>query len=175
MILNFFQRVIELKTVPRQGWKNKLGLNDVESVAEHTYSTAILSMIFSDLHGFDTEKIIKMALIHDLAESVIGDLTPNQIPKNKKNKLENAAMKQILKNLPKKISNDYYHIWDEYQKKSSNESILLHEIDKLEMALQAKFYQDQGISKKDLRSFFVTADAQITNKHLRHLFRSFLE
>ena len=123
MILNFFQRVMELKTVPRQGWKNKLGLNDVESVAEHTYSTAILSMIFSDLHGFDTEKIIKMALIHDLAESVIGDLTPNQIPKNKKNKLENTAMKQILKSLPKKISNDYYHIWDEYQKKSSNESI----------------------------------------------------
>ena len=102
MILNFFQRVMELKTIPRQGWKNKLGLNDVESVAEHTYSTAILSMIFSDLHGFDTEKIIKMALIHDLAESVIGDLTPNQIPKNKKNKLENAAMTQILKNLPKK-------------------------------------------------------------------------
>ena len=102
MILNFFQRVMELKTVPRQGWKNKLGLNDVESVAEHTYSTAILSMIFSDLHGFDTEKIIKMALIHDLAESVIGDLTPNQIPKNKKNKLENTTMKQILKNLPKK-------------------------------------------------------------------------
>ena len=102
MILNFFQRVMELKTVPRQGWKDKLGLNDVESVAEHTYSTAILSMIFSDLHGFDTEKIIKMALIHDLAESVIGDLTPNQIPKNKKNKLENTTMKQILKNLPKK-------------------------------------------------------------------------
>ena len=175
MILNFFRRVIELKTVPRQGWKDKLGLNDVESVAEHTYSTAILSMIFSDLHGFDTEKIIKMALIHDLAESVIGDLTPNQIPKNKKNKLENTTMKQILKNLPKKISNDYYHIWDEYQKKSSNESILLHEIDKLEMALQAKFYQDQGISKKDLRSFFATADSQITNKHLRQLLRSFLE
>ena len=175
MILNFFQRVIELKTVPRQGWKDKLRLNDVESVADHTYSTAILSMIFSDLHGFDTEKIIKMALIHDLAESVIGDLTPNQIPKNKKNKLENTTMKQILKNLPKKISNDYYHIWDEYQKKSSNESILLHEIDKLEMALQAKFYQDQGISEKDLRSFFATADSQITNKHLRQLLRSFLE
>ena len=76
---------------------------------------------------------------------------------------------------PKKISNDYYHIWDEYQKKSSNESILLHEIDKLEMALQAKFYQDQGISEKDLRSFFATADSQITNKHLRQLLRSFLE
>ena len=61
------------------------------------------------------------------------------------------------------------------KKKSSNESILLHEIDKLEMALQAKFYQDQGISEKDLRSFFATADSQITNKHLRQLLRSFLE
>ena len=175
MILNFFRRVIELKTVPRQGWKDKLGLNDVESVAEHTYSTAILSMIFSDLQGLDTEKIIKMALIHDLAESVIGDLTPDQIPKNKKNKLENTTMKQILKNLPKKISDNYYDIWNEYQKNSTDESILLHEIDKLEMGLQAKFYQTKGVSKKNLRSFFVTVDAQVTNKHLRQLLKSFLK
>ena len=99
MILNFFQRVMELKNVPIQGLKDNIGLNDVEYVAEHTYSTALLYMIFSDLHGFDTEKIIKMALIHDLAESVIGNLTHNQKPKNKKNKLENTTMKQILKKM----------------------------------------------------------------------------
>ena len=68
MLLNFFQKVLALKNVPRQGWKDKLQIDDVESVAEHTYSAAIMSMIYSDLYDFDTEKIIKMALLHDLSE-----------------------------------------------------------------------------------------------------------
>jgi len=94
MLLNFFQKVLALKNVPRQGWKDKLQIDDVESVAEHTYSAAIMSMIYSDLHGFDTEKIIKMALLHDLSESITGDLTPNKISKKSKQKKENLAMKQ---------------------------------------------------------------------------------
>ena len=155
MLLDFFQKVLALKNIPRQGWKDKLQIDNVESVAEHTYSTAIMSMIYSDLHEFDTEKIIKMALLHDLAESITGDLTPDKIPK--------------------KISNDYYHIWDEYQKKSSNESILLHEIDKLEMVFQAKYYYDKGYPKEKLRSFFQTANIEIKSKYLREMLSKFLE
>jgi len=105
MIENFFQKVLELKNVPRQGWKEKLGVNNPESVADHSYSTAVMSMILSDLQGLNSEKIIKMALLHDLAESIIGDITPDHITKNEKNSKENLVMKQILKNLPSKITN----------------------------------------------------------------------
>ena len=83
MLLNFFQKVLDLKNVPRQGWKDKLQIDNVESVAEHTYSAAIMSMIYSDLHELNTEKIIKMALLHDLSESIIGDLTPDEISKKR--------------------------------------------------------------------------------------------
>ena len=79
MIEKFFQKVLELKNVPRQGWKEKLEIINPESVAEHSYSTAAISMILSDLEGLNTEKIIKMALLHDLAESTIGDIIP-EIP-----------------------------------------------------------------------------------------------
>ncbi|MGE4650712.1 MAG: HD domain-containing protein, partial [Myxococcota bacterium] len=72
----FFQKVLELKNVPRQGWKEKLEIINPESVAEHSYSTATISMVLSDLKGLNTEKIIKMALLHDLAESIIGDIIP---------------------------------------------------------------------------------------------------
>ena len=75
-----------------------------------------MSMIYSDLHELDTEKIIKMALLHDLAESITGDLTPDKIPKKSKREKENLAMKQILSNIPNKISKSYYKIWDEYQR-----------------------------------------------------------
>jgi len=79
MLESFFQKILELKNIPRQGWKDKLDMDDVESVADHSYSTAIMSMVLSDLEGLDTEKIIRMALLHDLAESVIGDITPDKM------------------------------------------------------------------------------------------------
>ena len=175
MIENFFQKVLELKNVPRQGWKEKLGVNNPESVADHSYSTAVMSMILSDLQGLNSEKIIKMALLHDLAESIIGDITPDHITKNEKNSKENLVMKQILKNLPSKITEQYFEIWTEYQKNSSQEAILIHDIDKLEMAFQAKFYQDKGIPKEKLQTFFNTANKEIKNKNLRNILSNFIE
>ena len=175
MLLNFFQKVLELKNIPRQGWKDKLQIDDVESVAEHTYSTAIMSMIYSDLQKLDTEKIIKMTLLHDLAESITGDLTPDKISKKSKYEKENLAMKQILSNIPNKVSKSYYKIWDEYQNVSSEEAKLVHEIDKLEMVFQAKYYCDKGYPKEKLRSFFQTADIEIKSKYLREILSKFLE
>ena len=175
MIENFIEKVLELKDVPRQGWKEKLEMNNPESVADHSYSTTVMSMIFSDLAGLNNEKIIRMALLHDLAESIIGDITPNSITKNEKIIKENIAMKQILKNLPNKIAKQYFEIWNEYQKNSSEESKLLHDIDKLEMALQAKFYQNKGISKEKLETFFNTAMKEIKNKNLRNILSNFME
>ena len=175
MLESFFQKVLELKNIPRQGWKDKLDMDYVESVADHSYSTAMMSMVLSDLEDLDTEKIIKMALLHDLAESVIGDITPDKIKAERKINMENKAMIQILENLPSNISQQYIVLWDDFQKNSSKEANLLHEIDKLEMAFQAKFYLDEGISKEKLRSFFKTANNEIRNKQLRDILSSILE
>ena len=175
MIEKFFRKVLELKNVPREGWKEKLEIINPESVAEHSYSTAVISMILSDLEGLNTEKIIKMALLHDLAESIIGDIISGSITKNEKVRKENIAMKQILKNLPDKIAEPYFEIWNEYQKNSSQESRLLHDIDKLEMAFQAKFYQNKGIPKEKLQTFFNTAKKEIKSKNLRNILSNFME
>ena len=175
MLESFFQKVLELKNIPRQGWKDKLDMNNVESVADHSYSTAIMSMVLSDLEGFDTEKIIKMALLHDLAESIVGDMTPDKINDKRKINRENKAMKQILENLPSNLSQEYIVLWDDFQKNSSKEANFLHEIDKLEMAFQAKFYLDKGISKAKLRSFFETSNNEIKNKQLRNILIRILE
>ena len=175
MIEKFFEKVLELKNVPRQGWKEKLEIGNPESVADHSYSTTVLSMILSDMKGLDTEKIIRMALLHDLAESIIGDITPDHITKNEKIAKENHAIKQILKNLPDSITESYFEIWNDYQKKLSKEAILLHDIDKLEMAFQAKFYRDKGISKEKLQTFINTAKVEIKNKNLSNIISNFIE
>ena len=175
MIKKFFEIVLKLKNTPRRGWIEKLEINNPESVADHSYSTSIMSMVLSDLEGINSEKIIRMALLHDLAESITGDITPNTISNNKKIMKENLAMEEILKNLPDKIAKQYFEIWDEYQKRKSDEAILLHEIDKLEMVLQAKFYQKSGITKDKLLTFFNTANTEIKNKNLRHILSNIIE
>ena len=175
MLESFFQKVLELKNIPRQGWKDKLDMDDVESVADHSYSTAIMSMVLSDLEGLDTEKIIKMALLHDLAESIVGDIIPDKMNDERKINIENKAMLQILENLPSNVSQQYIALWDDFQKNFSKEANFLHEIDKLEMVFQAKFYLDKGIPKEKLRSFFKTANDEIKNEQLRNILSRILE
>ena len=164
-----------LKTVHREGWKENLQINYPESVADHSYSVSVMSMILADLEGLNTEKIIKMALLHDLAESIIGDITPSSMKNDDKNTKENHAMQKILMNLPNEIRKSYFKIWDEYQNNSSKESSLLHDIDKLEMAFQAKFYQESGISKEKLVTFYDTAKIGIKNKNLRNILSNIIE
>ena len=164
-----------LKTIHREGWKENLQINYPESVADHSYSVSVMSMILADLEGLNTEKIIKMALLHDLAESIIGDITPNSMKNDDKITKENQAMRTILTSLPNEIRKSYFKIWDEYQNNSSKESNLLHDIDKLEMAFQAKFYQESGIPNEKLVTFYNTAKMEIKNKNLRNILSNIIE
>ena len=175
MILDFFKTVINLKKIQRQGWIDKLSMNSPESVADHSYSMAMMGMIISDLENYNSEKIIKMILLHDLAESKIGDYTPGQIDFDKKNEIENTAFLKILEDLPMPIKSQYQNIWKEYQENISPESQLVHQIDRLEMALQAKTYQDEGHPPEKLELFFESAKKDISHPKLKEIFRNIIE
>ncbi len=175
MILDFFKTAVNLKKIQRKGWMDKLSISNPESVADHSYSMAIMGMFISDLENYDTEKIIKMILLHDLAESEIGDYTPGQIPLEKKNDLENKAFLKISENLPDLIKVKYLDIWNEYQENNSQESKMVHQLDRLEMALQAKTYENEGHAKEKLESFFESAKNEISHPKLKELFRNIME
>jgi len=175
MILDFFKTAANLKNISRQGWIDKLSLDSPESVADHSYSMAIMSMVISDLENYNSEKILKMVLLHDLAESKIGDYTPDQISKEKKKELENKAFFEIVRNLPDRVRIQYLKIWEEYQENNSPESKIVHQIDRLEMVLQAKLYQKEGHPKEKLYSFFESAKIDIVHPKLKELFRKILE
>ena len=175
MIIDFFKTAINLKKIQRQGWIDKLSIVNPESVADHSYSMAMMGMIVSDMENYNSEKILKMILLHDLAESKIGDYTPGQIDFEKKNEIENTAFLKILEDLPNSIKSQYENLWKEYRENSSPESQIVHQLDRLEMALQAKIYQDGGHSKEQLESFYQSAKNGITNPKLKELFRNIIE
>lgn len=166
MLFDFFNIVTELKKTPRKGWKDKVGIEKPESVADHSFNTAIISMVLSDLNNLDTEKILRMALLHDVAEAITGDLVPGEIKKEEKMKLETQTINEIFKNLPSDLSAKYVSIWQEYVNGISKESVLVHDIDHLEMALQARKYLAEGKSLDNLEEFFFSARSSITNEKI---------
>ena len=86
MISEFFFQIAELKKLPRSGWKIKVGLENSESVAEHSYMMSVMSMVLSDMKSLDSEKVLKMAIVHDWAESKIGDFVRTFLENYKKEK-----------------------------------------------------------------------------------------
>ena len=175
LILDFFHTSANLKKIPRQGWIDKLSIVNPESVADHTFSMAIMGMIFSDLENYNTEKILKIILLHDLAESITGDMTPEQISKEEKTVLENNVIKKILNDLPLTLQKQYSVLWEEYQSNTSKEAKIVHQLDRLEMTLQAKIYSNEGHSKEKLNSFFNSARNEIKDPKVLELFRNILE
>jgi len=174
MIIDFFKAAVNLKKIQRQGWIDKLSIKNPESVADHSYSMAMMGMIISDMENYNSEKILKMILLHDLAESEIGDYTPGQIDVDRKNEIENTVFLKILKDLPDSIVSQYQDIWREYQENQSPESQIVHQLDRLEMALQAKTYQDEGYSREQLESFYKSAKKEISNPKLKELFTNIM-
>ena len=174
MISEFFFQIAELKKLPRSGWKIKVGLENSESVAEHSYMMSVMAMVLSDLKNLDSEKVIKMSILHDWAESKIGDFMPEQIGYDKKSELENYAMAEILESLPQTIQKDYQNIWNEFLSRDTSESRLVHELDKLEMALQAKIYE-KDVDPEKVKPFIISAVEQIMDPDVKKTLMNILK
>jgi putative hydrolase of HD superfamily len=54
-----------------------------------------------------------LALVHDLAECIVGDITPHDgISKEEKNKRETQAIQQITSSIPKSIADEFRALWE---------------------------------------------------------------
>jgi putative hydrolase of HD superfamily len=161
----FFLYGLKLKSIKRAGWVSKVGVSDPESVADHSYSMCLVSMVLSDMLELETEKILKMAILHDLAESIIGDYLPNEIGRKPKRDLEKNAMELILQSIPRSIRLKYKKIWAEYVQNKTQAAIFVHMVDKLELALQAKQYE-RDYPKAVLAQFLNTSRKTLKSKNI---------
>lgn len=166
-IFPFLDHFYKLKEVKRTGWKTKLHLDDAESVAEHTLSMIVFALLFSEFNNYSlnrTIKIIKMILIHDLGESIIGDFAPQTIEFATKKHLENIAVNAIIAKIPwTEIKSNYYGLWEEFDENRTETSKIIHLIDKIEMAIQAKYYLNnrKDIKKEDITPFLKSASSYV--------------
>jgi len=133
-IVGLIRNAMMLKERERRGWK-RAGIKHPESVAEHTFMLAFLAMLLGDKLGMNTEKMIKMALLHDMAEAIMGDITPHEMKRDEKLRRENDIMEEMLKNF-----DEYRKIWREFSEGKSEEAKMVREMDVMEMVLQAENY-----------------------------------
>lgn len=155
-----------LKQTERTGWV-EAGVYEPESVADHTFRTAIICMLYADMENLDTLKLLRMALIHDIPEAITGDLTPKQKDKKMKENEENA-INRILGLLPKKQKEAYSAIWNEYREGKTKEAQAILQLEKIEMALQAKEYEKLG-APESLDRFIKSTEKATKQPDLRRL------
>ena len=172
-LVKFLEITGRLKRTPRAGWV-EVGIRQPESVADHIFRTSILCMIYANMEGLDQLKLLRMALIHDLPEAITGDLTPSKKTKESKEK-EDAAINQILDLLPKKQRKKYMTDWNEYQEGKTEEAKAVRQLEKLEMALQAKEYEKTKSTSQSLKRFIKSAEKTITLPEPKRLLSYILE
>ena len=146
--MRFYLLATQLKYKIRSGCDEthwNVSKERLESIAEHVYGTCILALsIDSEFEtNLDINKVVKMLVIHELGEVVIGDITPfdNITPEEKMEK-EHEAIKEVLGDLIKK--DEFYSLLLEFDDKKTKEAVFAYHCDKLEADIQAKVYQDMG-------------------------------
>lgn len=144
-VINYYVICNRLKNTIKTGWKDwNVQRERLESVAEHIYSVQMLAiaMKFEYQYDIDIMKVIFMLAIHELGETVIGDLTQFQISKEEKEKIEHKAVHDILSSLlDGKIIEELFLEFDEHKTK---EAMFAYQCDKLECDLQSRLYDEEG-------------------------------
>jgi len=144
-LIKFYYQFNHLKKIYRQGWiKNLLGkerANEIESIADHSWSVAMLAISIIEKYklDYDITKCMKLSIIHELGEIYAGDFTPSdKVTKEEKHELEKEALERLLNSV--NFENDFLELWEEYEKQETEESKFVRQLDKLECIMQASCY-----------------------------------
>jgi putative hydrolase of HD superfamily len=170
-LLALARRAIALKAVPRTGWRDRgVAPAQVESVADHSFGVALLAWVCAVARraqgsALDPQRVLALALLHDLAEAETGDVTPydpvalsgqesddarrsflerrhirDAGRETAKRTAEDAAMSRIVAMLPPAAAAALGDLWGELHAGTSAEARFVKEVDRLETFLQSRHY-----------------------------------
>ncbi|WOO77543.1 HD domain-containing protein [Vanrija pseudolonga] len=167
--LAFLHLLEQLKVEKRSGWIRE-GVKKPESIADHMCRMALMAMMIPSTaeRPLDIPRCVMMALVHDLAEAYVGDITPIEgVPAHVKHELEEQAMDSFLNEMLGGEGNQqarerFRSLWEEYEARETPESKLVKDLDRLELVLQAVEYE----RSQDIRTLGTFYTGSIP--HLEH-------
>lgn len=158
-VIEFMKLVSSLKELQRTGWKQHGVTGIIDTTASHTFGVIFLSWLFAKDGHVDTEKVLKLALLHDFVESVIGDLTPEESERIDRDRLEESGLNTAEEILPPPLTEEVRSLIEEFRKGVSEEARMVRVCDKLETLFQAHFYRRANrLSEAGFREFFSYAE-----------------
>ncbi len=161
-IIKFLGKAEKLKMTFRHNYTTG---NRPESAAEHTWRVTLFWMAFQDIFNkdVDTNKVLKMLIIHDLPEIISGDVPHyKQTDEDKKRELQNA--KEAFQELPSELANKYFESYKEFEEGETREARFAQAIDKLESQLQVVDSKFSNWENPDLREELLTYPDKAVNK-----------
>lgn len=186
-MLDYLLHAYRLKEQPRNGWLLR-GVEDPESVADHSWGTALLCLLFAERAGVDRAEALEIALLHDLAEAEIGDI-PNRVDardrtvdSEEKARLEARAMAALERRWPGGPSQTVVRRWRAYEDRDGDAARFVRDMNLLDMCLQALVYERDGrydpradrpvfAQHPHLDEFFASAEARLETALGRELFQ----
>ncbi|MCM2324876.1 MAG: HD domain-containing protein [Candidatus Woesearchaeota archaeon] len=156
-IMDFYVSIDKIKHIERSGWK-KIGVRGTrDTIASHSFGASLLAWVVAEKEGFDSSRMMKMLLIHDLIMAHVKDYMPIHEEYKDKRKLENMAAKDLLSRIPDEVRSEFTMLFEEYQEEKTEFSILARECDKLDTLLQSYMYSKR--LGKDIFSEFLDSYA----------------
>jgi putative hydrolase of HD superfamily len=109
-----------------------------ESTAEHTWRLCLMALVLGESLGeVDAGRLLRICLVHDLAEALTGDLpAPLKRDAAAKAAEERAALATLTATLPAAPREAILALWEEYEAGTTREARLAKGLDKLETILQ---------------------------------------
>lgn len=179
---------LNLKDEKRTGWELR-NIEDPESVADHSWGVALLTLLHSEEVGIEMEKALKMAVIHDIAESETGDFVTRDI--DEKQEVEKEEKEELEKKAVEKLSGllnspELQELWKEYEKRETDEAKFIKDMDLIDMCLTALKYEKESRydpeeenenfqQYENLDEFFATTEPRIATLKGRQLFKEIRE
>jgi putative hydrolase of HD superfamily len=165
-IAKFLYEMGQLKRVKRSGWWIA-GIEDPESVAEHSFRTAVIAHILAQLEGADREKAVSMSLFHDISEARTNDAHRIVQRYVDWEGVDRKAVEDQSKSLPNKIAEGIRSMISEFEQALSLEARVARDADLLECLIQAREYQVLGYH--DVADWILNAQAALTTESAKRI------
>ena len=136
--IEFHKKAEKLKIATRHSWLTDASRQ--ESVAEHSWMLTLLALLLSDQIDtrVDLLKVLKMLIVHDLAEAVTGDIPAHEVSarQDHKQEAERSAFKSLVENLSEEKSREIIGLWEEFEERKTPEAQFANSLDKVEAVMQ---------------------------------------
>ncbi|MBO0655552.1 HD domain-containing protein [Streptomyces triculaminicus] len=140
--VGYMMEVGALKRMKRSGWWIA-GVKDPETIAEHSFRTAVIGSVLAMMEGADPAKVALLCTFHDTQETRVGDIPWIGRRYVTAAGNERVTADQVSKAHPA-VAAGIQAIVQEYENGDTLEVRVARDADKLECMIQGLEYLEQG-------------------------------